>query len=278
MKILHHSRRVTIKLIHIILIMLVVYLLAFGIAHAQSEQIAIPLSNPNQAGELTVHLVRGSIRVEGYNGKEVIIRTSSKNEDEEEHKVKNGLRKVNSNSFGLEAVEDNNRVHIRTSSPNSLVNLEIQVPTNFSIKAKTVNDGKINIENVQGEIEASNVNGGIYLKNISGSAVANTVNGELIVTFNKVTPDTPMSFTSLNGDVDVTFPASTKMLAKMKTLNGEIYTDFDMNVTTLDDHKASSEGGVYKVKIDNRVTGKVNGGGPEIYFENHNGDIFIRKQ
>lgn len=275
---LHHSRHVTIKLIHIVLIMLVVYLLAFGIAHAQPEQIAIPLSNPGQPGELTVHLVRGSINIEGYNGKEVIIRTSSKEKNEEEQEEKNGLRRINNNSFGLEAVEDNNRIHIRTSAPNKLVTLEIQVPANFSIKAKTVNDGKINIEHVQGEIEASNINGGIYLKNISGSAVANTVNGELIVSFDKVTPDTPMSFTSLNGDVDVTFPASIKMVAKMKTLNGEIYTDFDMNVTTLEDRKSSNEAGVYKVKVDNRVTGKVNGGGPEIYFENHNGDIFIRKQ
>lgn len=281
MKNLYHTRRIRIKLIHIVFIMLVVYLLAFGLAQAQSEQIVVPLSNPNQPGQLSIQIIRGSITVRGYNGEEVIIQTVSKSEEGnngEDAEERNGLRRIRNNSIGLEAVEENNRVHIKTNVPNHAVSLEIQVPTNFSVKAKTINDGKISIENVRGEIEAINVNGDIYLNNISGSAVANTVNGELIVTFSEVTPDTPMSFTSLNGDIDVTFPATTKMLAKMKTMNGEIFTDFDMNVTTLDNRKTSHEGGVYKVKIDNQVTGMVNGGGPEIYFENHNGDIFIRKR
>lgn len=34
---------------------------------------------------------------------------------------------------------------------------------------------------------------------------------------------------------------------------------------------------VYKVKVDNWVRGKMNGGGPEITIQSYNGNIFIRK-
>ncbi|MEM9671898.1 MAG: DUF4097 family beta strand repeat-containing protein [Bacteroidota bacterium] len=269
------------KLIRIIFIVLIVYLLAFGMAIAQSDELlAIPLSNPGEPGEIRVQLVRGGITIRGYDGQEVIVQTSA-DEDyyEDDERERNGLRKISSGgNLSMEAIEENNRVTIKSRSPQSTVNLDIQVPRNFSVKAKTVNDGRLLIENIIGEIEASNVNDDIELQNISGSAVVNTVNGEVTVVFDKVTPDTPMSFTTLNGDIEVTMPTATPMLAKMKTLNGEIYTDFDMDVKATDKRESSNEGGVYRVKIDKEVTGTVNGGGPEMYFKSHNGDIIIRKK
>ncbi len=279
MKVLRRQGSATLKLIHIILIIIVVYLLAFGLANAQSEPVTIPLSKPGQPGTLTVELVSGSITVQGYEGKEVIVRTSGTDEDEDDKpRTKDGLRRITNNGFELEAIEENNSVYIKTRRPNRPSDLEIQVPINFSVKARTVNNGTVRIENVQGEVEANNVNGSIYLTDISGSAVANTVNGKLVAVFRQVTPDTPMSFTSLNGDIDVTFPAATKMSARIKTLNGEIYTDFEMNVTTTGNRETSRSGGMYKVKLDNQINGTVNGGGPEMYFKNHNGDIYIRKK
>ena len=278
MNVLHKLPSDIMKLIRIVFIILIVYLLAFSMAHAQSESLAIPLSNPGQAGELRIQLVRGAITIRGYDGQEVLVQTLN-DEDHDDDNEKNGLRRIGSGgNLSMEAIEENNRVTIQSKSHGSEVNFDIQVPRNFSIKAKTVNDGKLYVENVNGEIEASNVNDDVELKNISGSAVANTVNGDITVTFDAVTPDTPMSFTTLNGDIEVTFPTSTKMLAKMKTLNGEIYTDFDMDVKTLDNRQTSNEGGIYRVKIDKEITGQVNGGGPEVYFKSHNGDIIIRKK
>nr|WKN38429.1 hypothetical protein K4G66_06905 [Tunicatimonas sp. TK19036] len=269
------------KLIRVLFIILIVYLLAFGMARAQSESLAIPLSNPGQTGELRIQLVRGSITIRGYDGKEVLVQTTDEDEDEKEkdERASNGLRRIGSGgSLSMEAIEENNRVTVQSKSHGSSANFVIQIPRNFSVKAKTVNDGKLYIENVNGEIEASNVNDDVELKNVSGSAVVNTVNGDITVAFDKVTPDTPMSFTTLNGDIEVSFPPTIKMLTKMKTLNGEIYTDFDMDVKTMDNRQTSNEGGIYRVKIDKEISGQVNGGGPEVYFKSHNGDIIIRKK
>ena len=41
----------------------------------------------------------------------------------------------------------------------------------------------------------------------------------------------PMAFANLNGDVDVTFPADLKATVRLHADNGEIYSDFDVDVT-----------------------------------------------
>ena len=37
-----------------------------------------------------------------------------------------------------------------------------------------------------------------------------------------------MSFSTMNGDIDVSLPADTKARVKMKADNGEIYSDFEV--------------------------------------------------
>ena len=41
-----------------------------------------------------------------------------------------------------------------------------------------------------------------------GSVIANTTNGDVVIELFEVHADTPMSFSSWNGDVQVTLPAS----------------------------------------------------------------------
>jgi DUF4097 and DUF4098 domain-containing protein YvlB len=61
---------------------------------------------------------------------------------------------------------------------------------------------------------------------ISGSAVASTTNGNVRCTFAEVAPGKAMSFSSFNGDVDVTFPASLAADLRIDAGRGEILTDF----------------------------------------------------
>ena len=125
-------------------------------------------------------------------------------------------------------------------------------------------------------MDLSGVNGGITLTNISGSVVSNTVNGEVKVTLLKATPGEPMSFVTLNGNVDVTLPAATKATTKMKSDQGDIYTDFDMDMERSKTNVKREEG-KYEVSINQWVYGKINGGGPEYTMKNMNGNIIVRK-
>ncbi|WP_223284709.1 DUF4097 family beta strand repeat-containing protein [Hymenobacter qilianensis] len=196
------------------------------------EQVVVALSSPGKPGSLNVKLVGGSINVVGYNGKDVVIEASARNEQRGRSAPTgdaSGMRRIDRNpSFDLTAEERDNKVYIKTNSWQQPIDLVIKVPQQFSLKIGTVQDGDIVVENVSGELEVSNVNGSVQLKQVSGSAVANTVNGSVTATFKNVASGAPMAFSTVNGKVDVTFPANAKAAFKMKSDFGEIYSDFDL--------------------------------------------------
>lgn len=252
-------------------------------AYSQSdskEQIVVPLSDPSKPGSLKVELINGSIKVVGYAGKEVVIdavtgASHRKNKPEES----NGMKRISTdNALDLSAEEKNNQIKVESGSVFRTVNLTIKVPQKFSLTLSTVNNGNISVENVSGELTVTNVNGTIQLNGISGSAVANTVNGQLTAQFNSVTTGTPMAFSTLNGNVDVTFPATLKANVSLKSDQGEIFTDFDVNIQRKPvKTERTAKDGMYRVKLEEAVTGTVNGGGAEILLKNMHGNIFLRK-
>ncbi len=242
------------------------------------EQLVVPLSDPAKPGSLNVGLINGSIKVTGYAGKEVIIdaetipsQNSSKKERVDESAT--GMKRITPrNGLELSAEEKNNKVNVNSSSHRQSINLTIKVPQQFSLKVST-----IVIDNVTGEMEITNVNGDITMTSVAGSAVANTVNGVIKANFKSVT-DSPMAFTTLNGNVDITFPATVKMNAKVKSDRGEVYSDFDMDIDkSTPKGVRSNQNGMYKVSIDEWIQGKVNGGGAEVMMKNMHGNIYIRK-
>jgi DUF4097 and DUF4098 domain-containing protein YvlB len=191
------------------------------------------------------------------------------------------MKRIPNLSTGLSVEEDANVITIGTSSMNRAVDISLQVPARTSLHLKTVNDGDIKVEQVQGEIEVNDINGAVTLTQVSGSVVAHALNGNVKVTLSAVEPNKPMSFSSLNGDIDVSFPADFKANASMKTDNGEIYSDFDIKIDTTAvqplAEQTSGKGGKFKIKIDKTTKGTINGGGPEMQFKTFNGNIYIRK-
>jgi hypothetical protein len=250
-----------------------------GLAQADDNKLVIALSQPGKPGLLKVNLLNGSIKVTGYSGKEVVLtydgRENRKHAKPEEN---NGLRRLTSNNIGLEAEEEGNTVTIKTSSFMKSVDLEIKVPHDFSLRLKTLNDGQIVVEDVSGEIDVDNLNGSIALQNVSGSASASTLNGNITASFRKVTPNMPMAFSNLNGKIDVTLPPSAKFNAKLKSDNGDVFTDFDLAMDKdVKSVQKVKEGQGQKIYLDKWMYGKINGGGPEMLFKNFNGNIYIRK-
>ncbi|HEX6982522.1 MAG TPA: DUF4097 family beta strand repeat-containing protein [Balneolaceae bacterium] len=242
------------------------------------EQIAVPLTNPGEPGQLNVNVIHGSVTVTGYDGNEVLISYSGGDNEDQQKVTEEGLRRISSNSVGFQVSEDNNEVTISGVSPMQPVDFEISVPQNFSLNLSAVN-GELLVKNVSGEMELSSVNGEINLLGVNGSALVNTVNGDITAVFDEVPPNAPMAFTNLNGDIDVTLPADVQMTAKMKSEWGEVFTDFEMNINRASENpELSTENGVYKVSVNNWIYGTVNGGGPEYLFKSMRGDIYIRKK
>ncbi len=251
--------------------------------YAQSDnRIAVPLADPARPASVRAHLLNGSITVKGADVKEIVVEAHVRDEGRGERGERGegrgesrspsaGMKRIPMTSTGLNVEAENNQVRISTDAIQRTVDVTVTVPVHTSLSLKTVNDGNIVVTGVDGELEIDNVNGDVTLKSVSGSAVAHALNGKVLATFNRVDPQKQMAFSSLNGDIDVTFPADLKADVNMRTDNGEVFSDFDVQLTATAPQQVVEDGrgkgGKYKVRIDKSVRGKINGGGQEITLQ-----------
>lgn len=255
-------------------------------AQSGGDKISVNLSDPARPAFVKAGMVNGGITVKAYDGKEVIVEAHERNRERSggsdlSTSNEKGPHRITIATTGLTVEEENNEVRVSTDSYARAIDLTIMVPTHTSLKLRAVNDGDITVTGVDGEIDVDDVNGAVTLNNISGSAVAHALNEHVHVTFVKVNPQKPMAFSSLNGDIDVTFPADVKANVSIRSDRGDVFSDFDVQLQATapkqEVEDGRQHGGKYRVKIDKTVRGTINGGGPEYQFTNFNGQIYIRK-
>ena len=247
-----------------------------------SDHFTIPLSDPSREATVKVNIFNGSITVKGYDGKEIIADMQYR----ENHKPKKlhqadttGLKKIAAFG-GLSIDEDNNVVNIRRDFIFSPSSIKLQVPKRTNLVLKKATNGDISIEQVHGEIEVSNISGDVTLTDVAGSVVAHALSGDVNVTLKEIDPGKSMSFSSMSGNIDVSFPEDLKANVSMSSTNGEIYSGFDIkidpsSVRAQDDD--SEEDKNFQRRFGVKVSGSINGGGPEIQFKTFSGNIYIRK-
>jgi hypothetical protein len=271
-------------------------LAAVAVAQPAGDRTAVPFSDPSRPGRVHVSLLSGGITVIGYPGKEVLVTSKpgdgreelDHEEEEEEIDARaTGLRRVPNLSSGIVIEEANNIVSVESRSFTHGFDVEIQVPASTSLELQTVNGGDIVVRNVEGEISVENTNGNVVLRDVSGSVVAHALNGNVDVSLQRVDPKKEMSFTSLNGDLDVTLPADLRADLRVKSDNGEIFTDFDIKLTARSepreaeahskDGKSHGRSSRHNYGFENVMAGTLNGGGPTLRFQTFNGNIYIRK-
>jgi hypothetical protein len=83
-----------------------------------------------------------------------------------------------------------------------------------------------------------------------------------------------MSFSTLNGSVDVTFPVEPRADVRIRYNRGGVESDFPIE-PTVGDAEAITTG------LDGRATrlmeGRIGGGGPRYYFHTANGTVYLRR-
>lgn len=261
-------------------------LLAAGFATAASAQDdtqVVPFSDPSRIGKIEVETLSGSIMVRGENRRDVsvVMRSGASNRQLERGQAPAppaGLRRL-TQAPGYTISEERNEIRIESGSMrNGPGALELRVPLRANLKLASVNGGTITVDNVEGEIEIEHVNGSVALTNVAGAVVAGTQNGSVTATLSRVTADKAMAFSSFNGKVDVTLPASIKANLKMRSDNGDIFTDFDVQLRPSGEKPTTTRRGPgTKIEVNRAIYGSVNGGGPEIELRSFNGTIYLRK-
>jgi len=249
---------------------------SLAFAQESGDRVVIPARNSTRPRKLDISLMNGSVTVKAYNGKDVIVETTRAGRRAAPETV-NGMHRLDLGSRGLSIEEQDNVITIRTraASPGGVV---ISTPADTSLAVRTMS-GAIDAEGLTGEFDVQTHNGVVTLANVSGTVVAHSLNGAIRVTMDRVDENKPLSFSTLNGPIDVTLPANLKANLKLNTNHGEIWTDFDVKLSggavTQQNNTAD---GKYRVDIDRSISGTINGGGVEATFHTFNGKISIKKK
>ena len=251
--------------------MLVSTTLLWCIGNLYAQEYKVKLGN----SKVAIEMAGSSIKIEGYNGDEVIIQGAGMEAPPERAK---GLKPiyntaVDNTGLGLSVNQVNGVLKIEKASRKN-VTYTIRVPKKAAVLYEQVNwsgGATISVSNTEGDIEIKTNNGDIKLNNVTGPIVANTTSGEIDVVFSALNQEKPTAISTISGEIDVTLPASAKANLHLRSINGEMYTDFDLGMK-------SSKDGLSKVGGGNNIEGAINGGGVEIQLKTISSNIYIRKQ
>lgn len=264
----------------------------FGVEEKETIRRTLEFSSGDGTKTFELTNVFGSIRVVGYDGRNVeltankTIRAESGAELEE---AKNEVRlDISDKSSTVRVSVDypdagdrrsynswswNNRFRRRHRDYTVAFDFEIRVPRDTAIRLKTVNDGVIKVEKVAGDFDVNHVNGDIDMLEASGSGRAYTVNGRLNVTFAD-NPKKDSYFGSVNGEIAVTFRPNLSADLRFKSFNGGVYTDFPATALNIPP-TGERRNGKFVYKTNGFSGARVGNGGPKIEFDGFNGNVRI---
>ncbi|MBS1681113.1 MAG: DUF4097 family beta strand repeat protein [Bacteroidetes bacterium] len=237
-------------------------------ASAQEYKIA------KSTGKIAIYI--GRVTVEGTSGNEIVF-TSNDHRDRDEDERSKGLRAINSlglednTGLGINVADKGNVVEVRQLKKMNSPNVTIQVPKGVTVyyEHESQYGGEAKFKNLENEIEVSANYNSVELENVTGPMTVKSVYGHVEADFNANVKG-PISIVSIYGYVDVSLPQATKADIKMSTSYGEIYAapEFKIEYEKLGD----------LVRYDDRVTGKINGGGMKIDLSSNYGKVYLRKK
>lgn len=283
------------------------------------QRITVPFRDPAAPRKLEVNLPMSNVTVRGSERADAVIDYTLRGPGAARRNGEApppGMHRIGGTGT-LDVAQENNVIRVSgggfVSGPGDVA---IQVPAQTAVTIASALGGKILVENIAGEIEISNLNGEITISNASGPVVAHSMNGNIVASLSKLTPDKSMSFSTFNGNVDVTLPADSKATLKATADNGDVFTDFDVKIEPRTaatpappapplppappssgpdrlkqaedrakqaekraiDRQKADEKRKGRVSGDGYVEGTINGGGTEIQFTTFNGRILIHKK
>lgn len=203
--------------------------LLLGTARAEDAPTVIKFSDPAKPGTVKIVFGHGDLQIVAADAPEVSIRSSVKPATQKPRK--DGLRVLTTaSSFALS--EKDNVVTLDAASDNwgkGAGDLKIAVPRNASIVVQSTmgGGGNITCTGIGGDIEINSLNGEIRLNDLAGGAIVSTLNGEIHAAVRELRDNKPLSFTSMNGEVELRVPATAKANLRFRTQNGSVATDFE---------------------------------------------------
>ena len=250
----------------------------------EAIQKTLDFSNPAGARSLNVDNVEGSIQVTGDDGATIQLEIAKTIRARSKDDLDLAKKEVE-----LKISEKNNRIDLYVDGPFRCqdgsrrsrrlfyrvnYDFQIKVPRDCDLDLRTINNGDIRVESVNGKYDIENINGRIQMNEVAGSGRAHTINGGVKVLFSR-NPAGDCSFGSLNGNVDVAFRPDFSADCWFKTFNGGAYTDFEIRPLPQPAAEPERRDGMFVYKSNRFFGGRIGKGGPQIKFDTFNGNIHV---
>lgn len=256
------------KTLKISLITLFIICIAGSIS---AQEYKITVQN-NKDGRLILKDFSDSLPIEGYNGTEIIITSTSENLAPPA-KAK-GLKAVfpagtDNTGIGLDVQKAENTITVTCLLPFSRSGeYKLRVPENLAIELTSgcERSNDVSIKGMKNEIDIKSCHN-IDLTDVSGPLVLSTISGDINITYSGINTIKSSSVNSISGDIDITLPSKTAADLELKTISGAFYSDFDFT---------ESQKNLKKVG-GNEMNYSLNGGGFKFTIGSVSGNIYLRK-
>jgi DUF4097 and DUF4098 domain-containing protein YvlB len=138
----------------------------------------------------------------------------------------------------MECTEHGLRVHDGDRDHDLDIDIEVRMPKSLRVDAHSVS-GDVNIAGAEGEVRGSSVSGDVEMDHLRANAVkASSVSGDIKVDIDALTGAGALSFSSVSGDVTVTLPQGLDADVSMRSVSGELDTDFQLTLNGRMDSRA----------------------------------------
>ncbi len=269
-----------------------------ALGQVQEKSYSVELTNPEQPMQLDVDMRNGSIVVQGYDGKTVEISavlTPLTAEELREKKKKHrypgwnqkqnkplrnteGLQPVQNVSLNLEIEERNNQVEIDSEQSSYRVDLVVQVPRNAEVEVEMYDGNKVEVIDISASVEVETWRGDIIASGINGPIVAETHMNDIVIDFDTLSQQSPTSFTTHAGDIDITLPNSVDATLQVQNYQGQILSGLAAEFAPVDSIEQDQQGRTQQIKIGAHLEAKLNGGGQKLSISTYSGNVYLRNK
>jgi hypothetical protein len=258
-----------------------------GWAHQAKEPVErrLTLDRPGEAVTLDVDNVIGSITVTAADGSDIGLSAVRLARAATAEDLQRAGREVK-----LEITQKDNFVRLYVDGPfrakenrgqerrySVRYDFTLTVPRRTEIRLKTVTGGDVRVSGTEGPFRVDNVNGRIVMNGMAGDGHAATVNGSVHADFRRG-PARPCEFHTVNGDIDLAFPEELNADVRLKTLNGDAWSDFEFTALAANPPISERRDGLTRIAADHCRNLRLGKGGPIIAMETVNGDVTIARR
>ena len=228
-------------------------------SHCEIKEQTLPAS-----GAITVDgKQNGGISIKGWERNEILVRSKIETRAPTQAEADQLAQQVRIETAAL---------NIHAEGPESrddyqwYVSYEIFVPRRSDLSLQAHNGG-ISIKDVSGKIDFKTMNGGVSLTRVGGAVRGNTTNGGVHVELAGTRWDGEMlNVTTTNGGVNLVMPDNYSAHLETGTVNGNISSDFAINVPLTDRGRMPRE-----ISVD------LGSGGPTIRATTTNGGVRVNR-